>query len=344
MDDDQRGPNLAAYAETGAQMHGTVGVVIPTHNRAALLRPLLTAVLSQEGPRAAEVIVVDDASADGTFDILEEFAASDSRVVPIRLPRQCGPAVARNRGWQASTCPLIAFIDDDCLPRAGWLHHLVTAFEDADVVQGRTDVDLSDGGPGAFGRWIEVAQFSYFYESCNIGYRRELLEDLHGFDEAFGFSRGGAPYGEDTDLGWRAEGHNARCVFAPNATILHPVTRMSFRARARSQLRSARMVYVVRRHPEIRRHLVRRYFLLRSHLYALGTCVGVAAALALPPAIGVPVGLVSAAVYLRFRLFTDRVQGRRRYLPVTIPAVWLLDLLDVVVLSAASIRWRTLLL
>ncbi len=85
-----------------------VSVVIPSHDRAALLSRALESVRSQSRP-AGEVIVVDDGSTDGTAGILPR------RFPEVRLMRQerRGVSAARNRGIGAASGDWIAFLDSD---------------------------------------------------------------------------------------------------------------------------------------------------------------------------------------------------------------------------------------
>ena len=104
-------------------MQPEVSVVVPTHNRPAGLAKLVAALQGQDlAPARFEVIVVDDGS--------EPPARVDAgglalRVVRHERPR--GPAAARNSGWRAARAPLVAFVDDDCAPVAGWLGALLEA-------------------------------------------------------------------------------------------------------------------------------------------------------------------------------------------------------------------------
>jgi glycosyltransferase involved in cell wall biosynthesis len=93
-----------------------VSVVIPTHNRAALLERALRSVLSQTY-RHLEVIVVDDRSTDHTSRLLEEVR--DPRVRMVTVDSRRGVAEARNRGIELASGRFIAFLDDDdeWLPR-----------------------------------------------------------------------------------------------------------------------------------------------------------------------------------------------------------------------------------
>jgi glycosyltransferase involved in cell wall biosynthesis len=86
--------------------------VIPTRNRWAVLqRALLSATSQQEVD--VEVLVVDDASTDGTPDRVEQLG--DARVRVIRRGTSGGPGAARNAGIAAAKGEWVAFLDDDDL-------------------------------------------------------------------------------------------------------------------------------------------------------------------------------------------------------------------------------------
>lgn len=89
-----------------------VGVVIPTRDRCELLRATLGSALAQVGVDL-EVVVVDEASDDGTAEMLRGLR--DDRVRVIRHDRPRGVAAARNVGRRATTAPWIALLDDDDL-------------------------------------------------------------------------------------------------------------------------------------------------------------------------------------------------------------------------------------
>jgi len=93
-------------------------VILPTRNRLALLRRALTSVRAQSEPRL-ELIVVDDASSDGTGAYLEQLPAEDARIRVLRNAVPVGGGGARNAGIGLSRGAWIAFIDDD----DEWLPH-----------------------------------------------------------------------------------------------------------------------------------------------------------------------------------------------------------------------------
>jgi glycosyltransferase involved in cell wall biosynthesis len=90
----------------------TVSVVVPTRNRSALLAVTLRSVLRQEGVDL-EVVVVDEASSDGTPAMLA--ALDDARVRVLRHDTPRGVSTARNHGASAARADWLAFVDDDDL-------------------------------------------------------------------------------------------------------------------------------------------------------------------------------------------------------------------------------------
>ncbi|MEU2023988.1 glycosyltransferase [Streptomyces sp. NPDC016469] len=95
----------------------TVTIVVPAYNASATLGRALQSALAQTH-RAVEVIVVDDASADGTLQVAREFAAGDHRVRIVERPQNSGGVGApRNNGIMAATGQYLMFLDaDDELP------------------------------------------------------------------------------------------------------------------------------------------------------------------------------------------------------------------------------------
>jgi glycosyltransferase involved in cell wall biosynthesis len=93
-------------------MNALVSVIMPAHNAGPFLEPALRSALSQTYAEL-EIIVVDDASADGTAATAAAIAASDPRVRVIRFATNVGPARARNAGIESATGRYVAFLDSD---------------------------------------------------------------------------------------------------------------------------------------------------------------------------------------------------------------------------------------
>ena len=90
----------------------TVSVIIPSYNRKPLVSRAIDSVLQQTF-RDFEIIVVDDASTDGTGEYLAQKYGK--KIVYLYLPQNCGVAEARNEGMKAARSTFIAFLDSDDL-------------------------------------------------------------------------------------------------------------------------------------------------------------------------------------------------------------------------------------
>ena len=199
-------------------------VVIPTHNREKSLRRCLLAVTSQDYPDY-EMIVVDDASQDGTADMVSlEFP----HAFYLRQRSNLGPAAARNRGIQEATGEVIAFTDDDCIPPSNWLSSLAAGFEahpQASAVGGLQEPpeEIWKQNPLARYEHYRARKVYKLGDGVKIGYplpigtnnlaiKKRLLIQVGGFDESFPVAAG-----EDADL-------LHRLVESGNPTVCLPMS------------------------------------------------------------------------------------------------------------------------
>ncbi|MGH7836692.1 MAG: glycosyltransferase family 2 protein [Candidatus Binataceae bacterium] len=116
-------------------MKAEVSVIIPSHNRRAMVGEAIASVLAQCDV-SCELIIVDDGSTDGTADALARLAGeacgwSGSVSMQIAEHRENrGVAAARNTGVALATAPLIAFLDSDDLWAPGKLKRQVDFMAD----------------------------------------------------------------------------------------------------------------------------------------------------------------------------------------------------------------------
>ncbi|MAS95545.1 MAG: glycosyl transferase [Verrucomicrobiales bacterium] len=90
----------------------TVSIIIPCYNCEQFVGETMDAVLAQTYSDW-ECILIDDASTDGSADVIREYAARDERFRPVLLERNVGAAGARNAGLDTVRGRYIAFLDSD---------------------------------------------------------------------------------------------------------------------------------------------------------------------------------------------------------------------------------------
>lgn len=242
----------------------------PTYQRADRLARLVGALERQDHPADRfDVVVVDDASTDHTSQVLEAARARGAiDLHHLRMPRNGGPAPARNRGWRGARAPVVAFIDDDCTPDPGWVGAMVRAFDRNDrlgVAQGRTRA--ADGPRGAWTVAREIGDETPWFEGCNIAYRRAALEATGGFDEAIGW------YGEDTSAGWKVVEAGWERDFVPDAIVTHDLEERGVRWRIRHAWLESNLVELAARHPGLRRSALRGQSVYRTESVTLPLAV-----------------------------------------------------------------------
>jgi len=214
-------PELEDFAERRALDFGRSGgdgtsgvkvsIVIPVRNGGAALRDCLEAAMACR-PAANEVIVVDDASEDGSAETAE---AAGARIV--RLPRQCGPAFARNRGAEVATSDVLFFVDADVRLPSDAMAQVVAAFsEEPGIAAVFGSYDDTPAAPGLVSRYKNLLHHwvhqqsnpdaTTFWAGCGA-LRRDVFLALGGFDESYA-----RPSIEDIELGGRlvAGGHAIR--------------------------------------------------------------------------------------------------------------------------------------
>lgn len=202
-------------------------VVIPVRNRRDALQRAVRSVLAQTVvPR--EIIVVDDASTDGTAEV--------ARGLPVRLLHQTsalGSGAARNRGIAEASTEYVAFLDSD----DEWFpEHLesTTAHLAGHVFTTAPMIDSFNRIRGNVGRVARsVTQRSLFFPenlvcTSTVVARRDVLEAVGGFDDL--------PRAQDLDLWIRLlDKGNAVALAEPTAryAIDHPYQEPGLRSRSR---------------------------------------------------------------------------------------------------------------
>jgi glycosyltransferase involved in cell wall biosynthesis len=271
-----------------------VTVVVPTFERAALL-PRLVAALERQTvpPECFDVVVVDNASLDDTAACLAELRAGSPLRLRTLVETRQSPAAARNTGWRSSHAPLVAFIDDDCVPEPGWLRAGIDALladERIGVVQGHTDKPAG-AALGDWTLWRRVEGPTPYFEGLNIFYRRRALERAGGFDEDIG------NYGEDAALGWAVLDAGWERGYADDALAYHDVEERGVRYHVRTGLLECNVARIAKRYPAFRDAAFWRPWAFRREGVAF-----IVALLGATVAVRRPAALVLVVPYLRQRM------------------------------------------
>jgi GT2 family glycosyltransferase len=245
-------------------------IAIVTYNSSRHIERCLDALAGQYAP--LEVVVADNASTDGTREILERYGG---RIRVIRNRRNEGFAAAQNRIIRATSSDWVLALNPDVLMRPGFIRALVEAGE-ADPQAGAVCGKLLSIGPGFrpltrrivdsaglyftpemrhFDRgWHEPdgdcfnrAEYIFGASGAAALYRRSMIDDV-AIDGAF-FDPDFFYYREDADVAWRAQLLGWRCIYTPSATAYH--------VRAVSPENRRRVP------PAINMHSVKNRFLLR---------------------------------------------------------------------------------
>ncbi len=315
-----------------------VSVVVPSHARRLRLRWLLNALEEQTlAAERFEVIVVHDYTGDDAELVERHGLARDGRLNAVAIePGTGSPARQRNIGWRKARAELVAFVDDDCRPEPVWLEELLAgaAAHPGAIVQGSTRPDPYEIQVRASPH-VRSLSFEPPYDyapTCNIAYPRALLEQVDGFDEAFSAHSGG----EDTDLSMRARATGATLVAAPDARVYHSVEAYSLPAALKLNLKWRHLVFVFKRHPELRRLLIHGVFWRRTHRDVVLLTLGALLALRWRPF------AVLAGPWVYRRLTRRGTHPRAVLLGVVeMPGGLVVDLAEVATMCWGSAMYRT---
>ena len=209
-----------------------IRIVVLNWNGRRWLEGCLRALQQQDGP-PFEVVVVDNASTDGSADYVREHFPD---VLVMALATNVGFAAGNNRGARGFTGRYLVFLNNDTVVQPGWLAAMADAAErdagigmvaaqivylhDPDIVDSLGDGYLRAGG--AFKhqhgqRRAPRGEHREVFGACGASLliRTALFERLGGFDEDYFMVY------EDVDLSYRARLAGSRCVVATSAIVWH---------------------------------------------------------------------------------------------------------------------------
>ncbi|HYT10096.1 MAG TPA: glycosyltransferase family A protein [Mycobacteriales bacterium] len=192
-----------------------VSVVVPTRNVVRTIRACLESVRAQDHS-ALELIVVDNHSSDGTFEIARDLADVAVRGGPER-------SAQRNRGVELARGEWVLWIDSDMVLRPSVTRLAVAAAQRTGAVA--VSIPELSIGPG-FWTACRALERSCYQDDAGLHnprfIRREVLGGIGGFDAAMA-----GP--EDTDLRLRLRADRATVALAADALIEHDEGRLTLR-------------------------------------------------------------------------------------------------------------------
>jgi glycosyltransferase involved in cell wall biosynthesis len=188
-------------------------IVIISKNEERLIDTL--DALAVHEPGLIDQIVVIDASA-GRLDHVrrahphvewEDYTPPSG--VRVSIPQQ------RNRGVRLARGEVVVFIDCGCLPQPGWLRLLLGPI--ADGSEQITCGPATARGSNVYGGSVWSQHADTYVDrapTINLAFRREVFDEVGGFDESF-------EYGSDIDFTWRVTEHGHRIRFVAEAVVEH---------------------------------------------------------------------------------------------------------------------------
>lgn len=220
-----------------------LSVVMPAYNEENTLAEVVAAVLAQ--PMVGELIIVDDASGDGTWPLLQTLAQADSRVLVFRHSVNLGKGAALRTGFAKATQPYVLIQDADLEYDPGEYRKLL-----GPILRGRADVVFGSRFLGSEEHrvlyyWHSVGNLflttlSNMFTNINISdmetcykvFRREIIQRIQIEEDRFGFepeitakvakmnvriyevaiSYHGRTYAEGKKISWRDGLSAVRCI------------------------------------------------------------------------------------------------------------------------------------
>ena len=120
--------------EVSSTYEPTVSVVIPLYNDKQNIMNAINSALSADYPKSKlEVVVADDCSRDGSYELVKAFASKNKRVKVVRTPKNSGAAAAKNVGIKNAKGEIVITMDSDSVMDKNAVREFVAHFEDKRV-------------------------------------------------------------------------------------------------------------------------------------------------------------------------------------------------------------------
>ncbi len=170
-----------------------VSIIVPSFNKKGFIGAMVRTVQAQTDDRW-ELIVVDDASTDGSADLLKTYAATDNRIRCIALAENRGANFCRNKGIEEARGRYIIFLDADDLLAPTCVERRIAVMEGSGFDFSVSTMEVFKETPGDHGqRWVPLSRKpleDFFrhqlpWQTMQPIWDKEFLLRLGGFDGAF---------------------------------------------------------------------------------------------------------------------------------------------------------------
>jgi GT2 family glycosyltransferase len=209
-------------------------IIVAVRNEVDHIEECIHAVFNQDYRGPYEVIVVDGMSTDGTFELLQKLQKSYQ--FKVITNQKINAAAGRNLGINNASGDYVAFIDGDAIATRDWLTQIQKAFENSnsagvggpDLLPENTNATahvigiimtspFARGGklnPSTQHALMEEEQYVEHIPTCNVCFKKEILQKIGMFDEAF-------VKGQDLELNYRIIKAGYKLYYSPKIQVLH---------------------------------------------------------------------------------------------------------------------------
>ncbi|MEY2672074.1 MAG: hypothetical protein RL687_491, partial [Candidatus Parcubacteria bacterium] len=204
-------------------------IIIPCYNCAQTLKEAVDSCYVQN-LNSFEIVMVDDGSTDGTYQLMEELRSSHDNIRIFKNEKNLGGGATRNRAVQEARADIIFCLDsDDILPEGSLCKMLSYMKEkECDAVGIHTSIKFRGNDTSDI---IRIDEFGFVGEQIPLNsliqrpgeplnplystfmFTKEAFEKSGGYTELHGF--------DTQSLAWRFLSHNLRCYTCKDASYLH---------------------------------------------------------------------------------------------------------------------------
>lgn len=141
-------------------MDNKVSIITPSFKSERFINQTIESVLAQTYQNW-EMIIVDDVSPDNSNEIIEEYCKKDSRIKLIKLEKNSGPAIARNRAIEEAKGRYIAFLDADDIWYENKLEKQIKFMNERSLALTYSSYDLMDEEENGLGSFMTKDKITY---------------------------------------------------------------------------------------------------------------------------------------------------------------------------------------